>query len=285
MVKHNKIKNTGIIFEVLIRQLTSDVLNDKDKTPAIGIIREHFKSGSQLKRELNLYRGLFEEKFSSEAKASKFLDLILKERKNLNSSNLRREKYNLIKAIQEDYEINDFFKTRINEYKIYASIYRLFNSDSEKVTPKKLTESYYTLVENLQKKGLNIKKTGGIELSEQSKDVKLLSYKILVDKFNDKYGDRLDENQRNLLSSYISNVSKNKALKKELKNQIELVSKELLNCIKKINNKTIKIKLKEISSYLKGMNNLNIIKETHVLSLMRFHELIRELKNVNKKLR
>jgi len=285
MVKHNKIKNTGIIFEVLIRQLTSDVLNDKNKTPAVGIIREHFKSGSQLKKELNLYRGLFEEKFSSEAKASKFLDLILKERKNLNSSNLRREKYNLIKAIQEDYEINDFFKTRINEYKIYASIYRLFNSDREKVTPKKLTESYYTLVENLQKKGSNIKKTGGIELSEQSKDIKLLSYKILVDKFNDKYGDKLNENQRNLLSSYISNVSKNKALKTELKNQIELVSRELLNCIKKINNKTIKIKLKEISSYLKGMNDLNIIKETHVLSLMRFHELIRELKNVDKKIR
>jgi len=285
MVKHNKIKNTGIIFEVLIRQLTSDVLNNKDKTPAIKIIREHFKSGSQLKRELNLYRGLFEEKFSSEVKASKFLDLILKERKNLNSSNLRREKYNLIKAIQEDYEINDFFKTRINEYKIYASIYRLFNSDSEKVTPKNLTESYYTLVDNLQNSKSSLKKNGSSELLEQSKDVKLLSYKILVDKFNDKYGDRLNENQRNLLSSYISNVSKNKALKTELKNQIDLVSGELLNCIKKVDNKTIKIKLKEISSYLGNMKDLNIIKETHVLSLMRFHELIRELKNVNKKLR
>jgi len=285
MVKHNKIKNTGIIFEVLIRQLTSDVLNDKNKTPIIGIIKEHFKSGSQLKKELNLYRGLFEEKFSSEAKASKFLDLILKERKNINNSNLRREKYNLIKAIQENYEINDFFKTRINEYKIYASIYRLFNSDSEKITPKNLTESYYTLVENLQKLKPGLKKRGSVELLEQSKDIKLLSYKLLVDKFNDKYGDKLDENQRTLLSSYISNVSKNKALKTELKNQIGFVSRELLNCIKKINNKTIKIKLKEISSYLKSMKDLNIIKETHILSLMRFHELIGELKSVNKRLR
>lgn len=284
MVKHNKIKNTGIIFEVLIRQLTSDVLNNKKKTPAIEIIREHFKSGSQLKKELNLYRGLFDEKFSSEAKASRFLDLILKERKRLNNSNLRREKYNLIKTIQEAYEINDFFKTRINEYKIYASIYRLFNSDNEKISPKNLTESYYTLVENLQRANLSSKKIGIIELSQQSKDIKLLSYKILVDKFNDKYGEKLDENQRNLLSSYISNVSKNKDLKTELKNQIGLISKELLSCIKKVNNKTIKIKLKEISNYLKNMNNLNIIKETHVLSLMRFHELIRELRNVDKRI-
>jgi len=276
MVKHNKIKNTGIIFEVLIRQLTSDVLNDKAKTPAIGIIKEHFKAGSQLKKELNLYRGLFEEKFSSENKASKFLDLVLKERRQLNSSNLRREKYNLIKAIQESYDISDFFKTRINEYKVYASIYRLFNSDTEKITPKNLTESYYTLVENLQRS--NVLKTTRDDLSEQSKDVKLLSYKILVDKFNDKYGDKLDENQRNILSSYISSVSKNKNLRLELKDQIKLIGKNLSTCIKKVDNKTIKIKLKEISGYLKNMNKLNIIKETHVLSLMRFHELIGELK-------
>ena len=285
MVKHNKIKNTGIIFEVLIRQLTSDVLNNKAQTPAVKIIKEHFKSGSQLKKELNLYRGLFEEKFSSEAKASKFLDLVLKEQKTLNNLSLRREKYNLIKTIQESYDINDFFKTRINEYKIYASIYRLFNSEREKVTPKTLTESYYTLVDNLQKPKVGSKKTGSTELLEQSKDVKLLSYKILVDKFNSKYGDKLDENQRNLLSNYISNVSKDKALKTELSSQIGLISRELSKTTKKIDNKAIQIKLKEISSYLKNMKNLNIIKETHILSLMRFHELIRELKNVNKKVR
>ena len=109
MIRHNKIKNTGIIFEVLVRQLTSDIMNGKEKACALKIMKEYFKSGSQLKKELNLYRGLFEEKFSSESKASKFLDLILAERSSLDNTKLKREKYNLIKAIQESYDINDFF--------------------------------------------------------------------------------------------------------------------------------------------------------------------------------
>jgi len=280
MIRHNKIKNTGIIFEVLVRQLTSDIMNGKEKACALKIMKEYFKSGSQLKKELNLYRGLFEEKFSSESKASKFLDLILAERSSLDNTKLKREKYNLIKAIQESYDINDFFKTRINEYKIYASIYQLFNTESKKATPKKITESYYTLVGNLQK--VSIKKDNiKDQLSEQSKDIKLLSYKILVDKFNSKYGNKLDENQKSLLSIYINNVSKTKSLKNEFLEQVNVIQRELLICNKKITDKAVRIKLKEISNYLKKIKNTNIIKENHILSLMRYHELIKELKYAN----
>ena len=281
MVKHNKIKNTGIIFEVLVRQLTSDVLNGKEKASSLKIMKEYFKSGSQLKKELNLYRGIFEEKFSSESKASKFLDLVLQERKSLNNSKLRREKYNLIKAIQESYDVNEFFKTRINDYKIYASIYQLFNCDTEKSNPKSLTESYYTIVDNLQN-SLKVSKDSISHLSEQTKDIKLLSYKILVDKFNDKYGNKLDENQKNLLSTYISNVSKTKNLKSEFNSQALVIEKNLIEAIKKVDDKTIKIKLKEISNYLKKVKKVNIIKESHILSLMRYHELIKEINNVSR---
>ena len=281
MVKHNKIKNTGIIFEVLVRQLTSDVLNGKEKASSLKIMKEYFKSGSQLKKELNLYRGIFEEKFSSESKASKFLDLVLQERKSLNNSKLRREKYNLIKAIQESYDVNEFFKTRINDYKIYASIYQLFNCDTEKSNPKSLTESYYTIVDNLQN-SLKVSKDSISHLSEQTKDIKLLSYKILVDKFNDKYGNKLDENQKNLLSTYISNVSKTKNLKSEFNSQALVIEKNLIEAIKKVDDKTVKIKLKEISNYLKKVKKVNIIKESHILSLMRYHELIKEINNVSR---
>ena len=112
-LKHSKYKNTGILFELLVRQISTDTLNNKD-SKATYIIREHFGKSTELAKELKLYKVFIEESFSSEYKASEFVNIILSERKKLNESVLNRQKYNLIKAIKKNFVLEDFFKYRVS---------------------------------------------------------------------------------------------------------------------------------------------------------------------------
>ena len=124
-LKHSKYKNTGILFELLVRQIATDTLNNKDSY-ATRIIKEHFSKSTELSKELKLYKLFIDESFDSDYKASEFVNIILTERKKLNESALNRQKYNLIKSIKKNFVIEDFFKYRVNNYKENASIYKLF---------------------------------------------------------------------------------------------------------------------------------------------------------------
>ena len=127
-MKHSKYKNTGVLFELLTRQVTADVLNNIDDSPALKIIKEHFKKNSTLKRELGLYNTLLNESFKKQEKASYLVDLVLQERTKLNSTTLRKQKYNLIKEIKSNYNLEEFFRTKINNYKNLAAAYNLFEN-------------------------------------------------------------------------------------------------------------------------------------------------------------
>ena len=149
-LKHSKIKNTGVLFELLVRQITTDTLNGVEKSPALTIVKEYFGKKTTLKKELDLYNSLNKEKFNIPAKAEKFLDLVLKERSKISSTVLKRQKYNLIKEIGKKYQLENFFKTKINNYKLNASIYNLFETISSKTVsdPKSLLTCRETIVEN-----------------------------------------------------------------------------------------------------------------------------------------
>ncbi len=185
-MKHSKYKNTGILFELLIRQVTNDTINGVRHSPAIKIIREFFKKNTSLKKELGLYQMLIKEKFNTESKANRFVDAVLKERKKLSKSVLKKQKYNLIKEVKKNYNLEEFFKTKVGNYLDNASIYYLF----EGTVPTKLIKYRYKLLENITNKKIIKNKTNETYdlYSQQDRDVRLLSYKILLEKFNDKYG-------------------------------------------------------------------------------------------------
>lgn len=285
-IKHSKFKNTGILFEMLVRQLTADTMHGH-KTKALPLIKKHFKLGTELGKELELYNTLQKEEFRTESSAQKFLQACITARKSLNESALRRQKYNLIKEISDQFIVENFFKSRVSNYAILASIFKLFEY-AEVDNPAAIVRSKSTLVEHVLRNAFNnpIKKKTGNVIKEtyevQSKDVRLLSYKMLIDKFNDKYNG-LNQQQKNILREYINNVTNSVALKEFVQAEIPIIQKELARAAARVGSKIIKIKLNEVNNMLIRLNETSVIKDKDVLTMLRYYELIKELKNVETK--
>ena len=284
-VKHSKIKNTGILFELITRQITADVLAGKS-TKSVSILKKYFNENTELGKELELYKLLSEKNYTSEVKANDLLNVVVKQRQKLNNSNLRREKYNLIKSIKENYNVNDFFNGRIPNYRILASIYNVFQSETtdEEFKPDHIVNSRFTVLENITNKKVDEKKIKEKVLSEynkEDKDLRLLAYQILVDKFNKKYK-TLDESQKSLLKNYINNVSNTNSLREYVDREVIKIKNQLEGRLPKIKDKITNIKLTEAVNQIENLTKGKIVNEKQVLTLMRYYELIKEIKNVHK---
>ena len=285
-LKYSKLKNTGVLFELLVRQITTDTLDGKKKSPAIKIIKEFFKKSTSLSKELQLYQVLQKEKFKNSQKAEKLIDVVLEEHKKLNSAYLRRQKYNLIKEVKKHYNLEVFLKTNISNYKLNASIYRILESNNKAKfhNPSSIIKCRSTILEHISGKGPLRKTIHSKVLSEyrnQDKDLRILSYKILLEKFNKKYG-ALNLEQKQLLKEYINNISNTEKMKNYVDGKISGVNKELLEYSKKVPNKIIRIKLQEVRTQLNKVKKERSVGDKHLLALMRSYSLKRELKNVIK---
>ena len=276
-LKHSKFKNTGVLFELLVRQVASDTLNNID-SKAIPIIKKYFGKSTELSREFDLYQTLVKEKFSKEDKAVQLIEAVLQAKSKLNQSTLNRQKYNLIKEIKSTYVLEDFFKSKVNDYKTLASIYKLFEytvSDN----PTEIVENKFTIVEHIIRK--DVKKANSLNemaaFTKQDKEVRLLSYKILVDKFNTKYSN-LNEGQKSLLRQYINSVNDSTELKTFLVNEVSKIQKDLKTLNSKVTDKVTKIKLTEVANLVGTYKDVKTVKDNHILNLLRYHELIKELK-------
>ncbi len=283
-IKHSKYKNTGVLFELLTRQVTADVLNNVEESPALRIIKEHFKNRTALKRELTLYNTLLTEKYKKEDRAQCLVDVVLQERKKINNTTLRKQKYNLIKEIKSNYNLDGFFRTKINNYKPLAAVYKLFEFNAKRTKPAELVRNKFTLVEHICASAIKkANKTNTIsEYSSQDKDLRLLSYKILVDKFNEKYNGNLSKRQTGLLKEYINNVSDSSKMKQYINKRLPKIKQELLEGSKLIKDDVTKIKINEVINQIDKINESRRVKDNHVLSLMRVYQLVKEVKDVKK---
>ena len=281
-VKHSKIKNTGILFELLTRQITADILNS-GKSAAIKLIKTYFKESTELGKEIQLYNILVNKNFKSETRASYLVDAVVKSRKKINFSQLRREKYNLIKEIKENYNLTDFFNSRISNYRVLASIYKLFSTENKSLSPDVETDSRYTVIEHITQRKITSKEKEVFseEFKGQDDDLRLLSYQILVDKFNQKYSS-LNSAQRKLLKEYINNVSNTNSLREYVDSEVSKVTKVLKTYLPKVDDKVTKIKLTEAINQIKKLKVGKIVKDKQIVGLMRYYELVKELKNVFK---
>ena len=283
-LKHSKIKNTSILFELLTRQITADVLAGKS-TKSVSIVKKYFNENTELGKELQLYRILSEKHHESSDRATQLLEAVIKSRQKLSSTRLRREKYNLIKEIKESYNVGDFFNGRISNYRILASIYNVFQSETtnDVFDPEGVVNSKFTVLEHITSKKLSAEETKAKVLKEYSKtdkDLRLLAYQILVDKFNQKYK-TLNESQKSLLKNYINNVSNTNSLREFVDNEVSKIKKQLSSHIKRVEDKVTKIKLSEAINQVENLTKGKVVKDKQVLTLMRYYELIKELKNVH----
>jgi len=277
-IKHSKVKNTGLIFELLVRQVASDTMNNKP-SQSLKVIKRHFKPGTELSKELNLYRTISAEKFKTENKAEQFVDAVVKARKDINESQLRRDKYNLIKDLKSNFNIDDFFKSRVNNYKVQASTYKLFEYSSAD-DPKEYVDSKFTLVEHVQDQP-QIKKMGTL-IEEQNKDVRILASKIVVDKFNSKYSG-LNAEQKRTLREYINNVTNSVKLKKYIISETKKLQNSISSLKSNVPSKVVRIKLNEVANLLTELSKKHNVEDKDVLTMLRYYELVNELKKAGDK--
>jgi hypothetical protein len=282
-IKHSKFKNTGVLFELLVRQITLEILNGDKTENAKRIVKEFFSPGTELNKELRLYDLLLKEKYNSENRAEKFVDTISEARTKLNESKLSKEKFNLIKEIRDSFDIEQFLSSPISNYKVLASIYKIFESKkSENYDIKDIFNSKITLIENIISKPINKEEDKTDKLVEtyqkQDKDIRLLTYKILVETFNKKYTN-LNESQKSLLKEYINNVNNTSKLKDYISLEIPKIIGELKSIKSKVSDKVTQIKLAETISVMSKMKLGNKISDNQVSSIMLSYELIKELKS------
>jgi len=277
-VRHSKIRNTGLLFEFLTRQVTADVLNKTQKSKAMKIIKKRFNEQTELGKELQLYNILITKKFNSDKKADFFISEVLQHRFSLNNAKLRREKYNVIKEIKDTFDLSKFLSSKINKYKIFASIYNLFENINN-LSPDIKTRSHFNIVEHITTM-IKIKKVNN-QLSN-NKDLRILSYKILLEKFNNKYS-TLNLKQRQLLKEYINNISNTNLFKEYVQKEILYIKKILKSYQENINDKITKIKLKEATNSIYkfcGMGDKKVVEDSVAIQLMRYYELLKELKKI-----
>ena len=283
-IKHSKFKNTGFIFELLVRQITSEIMSS-NKSVAETILKEHFNTKKELSKELKLYQFLINEKYNSEVKAEKFIDTILEARKQLDEKKLIKEKYNLIKQIKETYGLDEFIKSPISNYKTLASIYKIFEvvSTNEQYDPTDIVNSRFTITEtiinsSIQNKDTRIKDAVLEEYKKQDEDLRAISYKMLVESFNNKYKN-LTEEQKVLLREYINNINNTGKLNEYISTEIVKLINGLKEIGSKIPDKVTKIKLAETISNIRKIKSVKKIKEQHLSAMMMSYELLKELKD------
>jgi len=283
-IKHSKYKNTGILFELLTRQITADTIANK-KPYALTILRRHFNDKTLLLKEYRIYNALMTKKYKSDGNATVLLDTLLEAYQKLNKTRLKREKYNLIREIKKYYDLEDFFKAKINDYKVQASIYKILESfHLEDVSPLSIVSAKVTLIEHITENTLSnkVKKNKLMEeFKSYDKDTKLLSYKILLDKFNEKYKN-LGENQKLLLKEYVNNVTNSPKLKTYINKEIKAVKKKLTGYEGKVKDGAIKIKLNEVKGLIKPLCKKSNVHDDNVINLLNYYELVNELKIVTK---
>jgi len=277
-VKHSKYKNTGILFELLTRQITSDTISGGNNK-ALSILKKYFNSKSELLKEYKIYNALSTKSYQDENKATILVNTLIEAHNKLNRSRLRREKYNLIKELKSTYDLNDFFKAKITNYKTMASIYNL--TENKDATPLSIVDSKVQLIEHLIKPNEKVKKNVVIEnYSNEDQNTRLLTQKILLEKFNEKYKG-LGENQKTLLQEYVNAVSNSPSLKTYINSEIKEVKKQLTKYSNSITDQVIKIKINEAKNLIKPLCKKSFVHDDNVNNLLNYYELINELKSIH----
>jgi len=282
-INHSKYKNTGILFELLIRQITNDTLDSKD-SQATNILKKYFVK-TELGREYKLYETLLKKTSLTETKANIITNTLLDSSKSLNRGVIKRQKYNLIKEIQNHYDLNEFFNHKLPNYKIHAAFYTLLetSNSTNQIDPEQIINNKVTILEHLtaaQIKATKIKDEVMSEFEKSDKDVRFIAYKMLLENFNVKY-DTLHTNQKTILKEYITSVDNTSRLKEFYTNKINEIKTELADLNKRTKNKVTKIKINEIISIITPPLKNAKITDNDLVDLLQYYDLINELETVN----
>ena len=281
-VKHSKYKNTGILFELLVRQITTDTLDGKD-SPAKDILKKYFVK-TELGREYKLYETLLKKTSLTETKANIVISTLTESSKTLNRGIIKRQKYNLISEIQKNYDLNEFFNHKLPNYKVYAAFYTLLEVNNAQATdPNQIITNKVTILEHLTAAQIiedKVRDEVMEEFQKADKDVRFLAYKMVLENFNEKY-DVLHPKQKSILKEYITAADNTSRLKEFYSNKVTEIKEELLALNKKTKNPVTKIKINEIISLVTTPAKNAKVTDNDLVDLLQYYDLINELETVN----
>lgn len=276
-IKHSKYKNTGLLFELLVRRITADTLEGQEDSAAVTILRKYFLN-SELGKEYKLYEQLTKYKSLSEGKAELVINSLVEASTKLNRTEIRRQRYNLVKEIKENYSVDKFFKVKVANYKVYAALNNLIeNHSSDQVAPEVVISNKMTLLEHLSKTPIQEKKDDLIEeVSGYDKDLRILTYRVLLEKFNEKYDD-LKPTQKEVLKEFINSVDSPEKLKNLYNSRIPGIRSTLAMKMKSVEDEVVKIKLSEVLKYVTPLEKNDKFNNDDIVNLLQYYELINEL--------
>ena len=282
-IKHSKYKNTGLIYELLVKQIAADTLS-KNESPALGILRKYFAGKTTLAKELKLYEYILKNTNLIDTKAETVISTITEISRKLNQNTLKNQKYNLISEIKENYDIDEFFGIQVRDYKALAALYCLLEAqnNSTLVNPEFLVSNKMTIIEHLTSKEVTkeeVKDTLIEEYSKYDKDLRLLTYKILLEKFNKNYKNFLPE-QKNILKEFITSVNSTTRLKKIVNEELEKIKTKVGKFSGKIKDEVVKIKLQEVLKNLEPVKKTEKITDNHLINLMQYYDLVNEMQRL-----
>tara|TARA_B100000497_G_C7672215_1_gene405726 strand:- start:418 stop:1275 length:858 start_codon:yes stop_codon:yes gene_type:complete len=282
-IKHSKFKNTGILFEILVKKITGDTLSGKT-SKAIKIIKEYFVN-TELGKEYKLYETMFKTKNLTEHRANIILNTILEQSKKINRTKLKGEKYRLIKELKNHYNLEELFKTKLSDYKAQASLYTLLEIYNTKKTtnPNQIIDNKITILEHISGGSVDNKKIKDTVLAEfksYDKDLRTLTYHVILENFNTKY-DKLNIQQKLILKEFINSADNGPVLKKFFNKEIVDIKQLLKEQTLKVKDKATKIKLIEINKLIVEINKRTNVKSKHLVDLLQYHSLLEELTIAN----
>ena len=282
--KHSKFKNAGILFELLTRQITADILAGRDESFTKNLMFKYFHESKELGKEVQLYNFILQQKSKDASSGERLLNVVLQTRSKIDERELNKQKYNIIKEIKEKYNIDEFLKNKIPNYKLYASIYKLFEDQDKseaKFEVSELLESREYIIENLTKEKKSDQESMDV-YGNQSAEVRLLAYKFLIENFNTKYNNLLPD-QKKLLKEYITNVSNSSKFTKYVNEEYKRISGVLKDQVKNVTSEVVKIKINEVISQFSTKSCTGVIKENQLTSLLNAYELVEEIKKIDVK--
>lgn len=282
-VKHSKFRNTGLIFELLVKQIASDTLNNRDSA-AVKILKKYFTGKTALAKEFKLYEFIVKNKNISQSKAEAIVSTITEISRRLDQKQLKESKYNLISDIKENYNIEEFFSIQVRDYKALAALYCLLEAqnNADLVDPTVLVDNKTTILEHLTstpQKEADVKDTLIEDYAKYDKDLRLLTFKILLEKFNDKYKDLLPE-QKNILKEFITSVNSNARLRNIVNEELTKISSDVKDLVKKVKDEVVKIKLEEVAKAIVPISKTEKITDSHLVNLMQYYDLVNELRSI-----
>lgn len=282
-LKHSKYRNSGILFELLVRQTTADFIANRE-SKAVKILKKYF-TNTELGKEYALYNGIITSPKLSESKAEMLISTILEQYKKLNKESIEKLKYNLIREIKSGYDIDEFFKAKVDNYKTLAAVYNTLESQNTKdIDIKQVFLNKVVVLEHVTKSKIeNMPASKSImeELMHEDKEIRLLTYKILVEKFNQKY-ENLSARQKDILNTYIVSISNTTKLNSYVNKQLTEIKSDILKLAKKVTDPVVKIKLDEVVKLVQPIQEGKRIKDETISGLLQYVDLIEELKKIHK---